>query len=193
MRVIGGELSGRVLLAPRGKGTRPTAGRVREAMFAALEPLAGLVVFDLYAGSGALAIEALSRGAERAVAVENDPSALAMLRRNLRALALEERCVVIPRPIERARARLERHGPADLVLVDPPYRDVASGALVVVLGAILAEALLVREGARLVIEHAARDVAPSLERARLLRTRRYGDTAVSFHAIGRGAPEGAGD
>ena len=98
MRVIAGELGGRRLQTARGDATRPTAERVREALFSMLGELDGAVVLDLFAGSGALGIEALSRGAARATFVERAPRALAALRANIAALALGERA---PRPRRR--------------------------------------------------------------------------------------------
>src|SRR5258708_6956227 len=91
MRVISGEFGGRRLVAPGGSGTRPTSDRVREALFMSLEPLAGLRVVDLYAGSGALAVEALSRGAVFADLVDDDRGARQAIERNLEALALSAR------------------------------------------------------------------------------------------------------
>jgi 16S rRNA (guanine966-N2)-methyltransferase len=180
VRVIGGELGGRRLVAPRGRSTRPTSDRVREAVFSALGDLTGARVIDLYAGSGALAIEALSRGAEVAVAVEHAPAALRALRLNAVALGLEERLPVVAQRVERAAPMVARHAPFDLLLVDPPYADVAS--LADVLPAYLA--LATPEG-RLVLEHASRDEPPALPPFVLERTRRYGDTSVSRYRAGR--------
>src|SRR5262245_37711296 len=97
MRVIAGELGGRRLQAPRGRTTRPTSDRVREALFAMLGELRGARVLDLFAGSGALGIEALSRGAERTVFVERDAAALGALSANLDSLGLGDRCVEVRR------------------------------------------------------------------------------------------------
>jgi 16S rRNA (guanine966-N2)-methyltransferase len=184
MRVIAGSLRGRRLCAPPGARTRPSSDRVREALFSALGPLDGLSVLDLYAGSGALAIEALSRGARAAVAVERGRPALAALRRNLGDLGLSGRCVVLPLPVERAVDALARLGPFDLVLADPPYALMAgdregSRALT----ALMEQAGVVRPGARLVIEHAWRDGSPALSVARCERARRYGETALSFYQL----------
>src|SRR5580692_6775643 len=123
MRVIAGRLGGRRLTAPRGMATRPTSDRVREALFSALGPLGGAAVLDLYAGTGALGIEALSRGAARATFVESARPALAALRDNLAALGLEGAARVLAMPVERAVTRLG--GAFDLVLADPPYAETA--------------------------------------------------------------------
>ena len=117
MRVVAGEFKGRRLQAPRGRRTRPTADRVREALFSMLGDVSGARVLDLYAGSGALGIEALSRGAESAVFVERDQQALAAMRRNLEAVGAE--ADVRRQDVSRFLARTE--GTFDLVFCDPPY------------------------------------------------------------------------
>lgn len=122
MRVVAGSARGRRLGAPPGADTRPTTDRVREAVFNALGSLGiveGATVVDLYAGSGALGIEALSRGAASAHFVESDRRAAAVIEDNLEALALADRAVVVRRPVEAAIADLP--APLDLVLADPPY------------------------------------------------------------------------
>ena len=122
VRVVAGEFKGRRLHARAGRGTRPTADRVREALFSMLGDVGGARVLDLYAGSGALGIEALSRGAASAVFVERDARAVAAIERNLDAVGVEAdgraartSCASSPRP----------EGPFDLVFCDPPY-DSAS-------------------------------------------------------------------
>jgi 16S rRNA (guanine966-N2)-methyltransferase len=191
MRVIAGTHGGRRLVAPRGRGTRPTSDRVREALFMALEPLAGLTVVDLYAGSGALGIEALSRGASQADFVERDRAARSALEGNLAALGLEGRARVwpldLPGGLARIAAELAR---ADLVLADPPYGGETAAAL---LGALGRPGTL-REGARVVIEHHAKDGLPERPGSLVLvRSRRYGETMVTTYRAGeepRPVPEG---
>ena len=147
----------------------------------ALEPLAGLAVVDLYAGSGALGIEALSRGASRADFAESDGRALAALRENLVALGLEDRSriwrVVLPRGLARLEAALAA---ADLVLLDPPYGEDRAARMLEALG----EPGRLRAGARVVAEHSDRDALP--ERAGRLareRERRYGQTRVTTYRV----------
>src|SRR5262249_11647223 len=123
-RVIAGELGGRVLKVPRGMATRPTGAKVREALFNVLADVSGAKVLDLYAGSGALAIEALSRGAELAVLVEHDRAALACIRDNVAALGLAARTEVVPLRLPRGLTRALARGPFDLVLCDPPWADL---------------------------------------------------------------------
>lgn len=174
MRIVAGAWGGRRIAAPAGRDTRPTSDRVREALFSILGPLDGLRVLDLFAGSGALALEALSRGAARAVLVERDPAALRAIRANVEALGA-------PAEIRRrdARAALGQAREAgetyDLVFLDPPYRRAAALAaeLADVLPAVLAP------GARVVCESDRR--AP-LELGLPVRDeRRYGDTLLRIH------------
>jgi len=172
MRVIAGELGGRRLQAPRGLATRPTAERVREALFSMLGPLADALVLDLFAGSGALGIEALSRGAAHATFVERAPGALAALRANLAALELAERSRVISGD---ALAALRGTDKYDLVFLDPPYAfaPALAGALSRELPGVL------RPGARVVSESDRR--APLELGLALQRERRYGDTMIRIH------------
>jgi 16S rRNA (guanine966-N2)-methyltransferase len=178
MRVIAGTYGGRRLRAPRGRATRPTAERVREALFAALGELHGAAVLDLFAGTGALAIEALSRGAARAVLVERDQRALAALRANLADLRLgpavaEVRRGEALRALRTARERAETY---DLLFVDPPYSDAGD------LGRELAVALppLLAPRARVVVESDRRSEPLELGLEVELR-RRYGDTVITIH------------
>src|SRR5947208_10983261 len=150
MRVIAGSRKGHRLSAPRGLDTRPTSDRVRENVFNMLGPLEGARVLDLFAGSGALAIEALSRGAAHAVIVERDGRAVEVIRANLEALGLgEDEARVVHAPARAALRDASARGDAyDLVLLDPPYRDAPA------LGRELSEALpaVLAPAARVVTE-----------------------------------------
>jgi len=173
MRVVAGEFRGRRLRAPRGMRTRPTADRVREALFSMIGDVGGARVLDLYAGSGALGIEALSRGAASAVFVERDPRAAATIAANLRSLGLDE-------PVRRQDAlRFLAHaeGAFDLVFCDPPYDSVprVAGPLAERLPALLAE------GARIVTESDKR--TPLELPFPLLVDRTYGDTRIAIHCF----------
>ncbi|MEY3360755.1 MAG: hypothetical protein RL531_474 [Actinomycetota bacterium] len=176
-RVIGGEIGGLRLTAPRGSRTRPTADRVKESLFAALGGrVDDAVVLDLYAGSGALGIEALSRGADRAVAVDSDASAVAAIRTNLARGHLEGRLRVHARAVAPYLAGAAAEGPFDLVLMDPPYDtpDATIAAHLVALGApgVLAA------GACVVVERAA-DGAPTMPAGWCVTwSRTYGDTLI---------------
>lgn len=126
MRIIAGEWRGRKLTAPKGEGTRPTADRARETLFAMLTSrlgdFAGLQVADLFAGSGALGLEALSRGAEQCLFVEQDRAAVDVIRANIAALGAQARCRVEVASVMQLRAAPR---PLDLILVDPPYQSGA--------------------------------------------------------------------
>jgi 16S rRNA (guanine966-N2)-methyltransferase len=171
VRVVAGEFRGRTLAAPRGGRTRPTADRVREALFSMLGDLSGARVLDLYAGSGALGIEALSRGAESAVFVERDARAAAVIERNLASLGLEQR--VVKQDAMRFLARGE--GMFDLVFCDPPYDSPRR------LAGALAERLpaLTSETARIVTESDKR--MPLELPFPLLKERTYGATRIAIH------------
>ena len=185
MRVVAGRLGGRRLQAPKGRDTRPTSDRVREALFAMLEqptaggaaPLAGARVLDLFAGSGALAIEALSRGAASATLVERDARSIAVIRANLEALELgTDEARVVHAPAHAALRDASARGDAyDLVLLDPPYRDAPA------LGRELSRALptILAPDARVVAESDRR--APLALELPVVRERRYGDTLIRIH------------
>ncbi len=178
MRIVGGTLGGRVLRAPRGAATRPTSEKVREAIFNILGPLEGAHVLDLFAGSGALGLEALSRGAAHVTFVDAGKPALAAIRANLRELGLEDRADVLAIDAV-AAAQRPPAVPWRVVFVDPPYAsDLARRAVGALPPASLAP------GARVVIEHDRRGIPPEALGS-LLRTdqRRYGDTMVSFFEV----------
>ena len=167
MRVVAGRYGGRTLKAPRGRDVRPTADRVREALFSILGPLDGLAVLDLFAGTGALGIEALSRGAASCVFVDIDTRPV---QANLDALEIEAE-------VRRGQAltALKPGDHYDLVLLDPPYRDAAR------LGTELTEALppVLNPSARVVSESDRRH--PLELGLELHDERRYGDTLIRIH------------
>ncbi len=186
MRVIAGELGGRRLHAPRGDRTRPTSDRVREALFMALGPLEGLRVVDLYAGSGALAIEALSRGATRADLVEVDRRAREAIARNVDELGLGERVRVWPVRLPGGFGRLAQVlAEAALVFADPPYGGHEARATLAGLG----RAGVLPPGARVVLETHSKDVVPDTEGVLAReRERRYGETVVHVYRAGGKSP-----
>jgi 16S rRNA (guanine966-N2)-methyltransferase len=169
-------LGGRTLRSPRGRATRPTPERVREALFSILGQIEGQRVLDLFAGSGAMAIEALSRGAGSATLVDSSAAAVAAIRHNLRSLGLdaEVRHQRVLGFLEGARGDARQY---DLVFVDPPYRQ--ADALARELSTALVP--LLADGARVVTESDRR--APlQLVRLQLLDERRYGDTLTRIYA-----------
>jgi 16S rRNA (guanine966-N2)-methyltransferase len=184
MRLTGGLDRGRRLKAPKGLGTRPTAAKVREAIFNILGPPPDGSALDLFAGTGALGLEALSRGATRAIFVERDRTALASLRQNLRELNLTERATVMGTDTTTALRRLaaslgkdERFG---WVFIDPPYALPTDAIL-----AELCDKALLHPWAVIVVEH-DRKHRPPASVGCLFRTdhRTYGDTELSFYRAG---------
>jgi 16S rRNA (guanine(966)-N(2))-methyltransferase RsmD len=187
VRVTGGRLGGRRLAAPA-PGVRPTADRVREALFARLGPLDGARVLDLYAGTGALGIEALSRGAHDTVFVERSSASASVLHRNLETLDLVGCSRIVRSEVRGALRRLAREGQRfDLVLADPPYadRDVAASLALLVAGDLLAP------GATVVVERSRRHPLPIVEGLVSRDTRRYGDTELEWFEAGPAGAAGA--
>ena len=170
MRIVGGSRKGARIFAPKGSDTRPTSDRVREAVFSILGTVDGLAVLDLFAGSGALGLEALSRGAASATFVESDPAALEAIERNLAKLQLEGASVVRGDALKHLARTAERY---DLVFLDPPYEMVES------LRMPLAEHLprVLAEGGVVVFETAA-GVQPELPLP-VHSTRRHGSTQLT--------------
>ncbi|MFM8560692.1 MAG: 16S rRNA (guanine(966)-N(2))-methyltransferase RsmD [Solirubrobacterales bacterium] len=172
MRVIAGQYGGRRLQSPP-SATRPTADRVREALFSTLGPLDGLRVLDLFAGSGALAIESLSRGAAEAVLVDRDRRAARVAQANVDELGAGEAAQVLCAPASAAVARLAAQGRQfDLVFLDPPYAE--AGELLAALEPALEQ--VTAPGGRVVVESDRRDT-PGLDLP-MVHERRYGDTAI---------------
>ena len=172
MRVVAGAFKGRRLHAPKGTRTRPTADRVREAVFSILGDIHGARVLDLFAGSGALGIEALSRGASHAVFVERDRRAVAVIRRNLEGLGVHA-AVVEGDALTFVSQRSK--GAYDLVFADPPYDSAGRVA------GVLSEELpaLLAAGARIVTESDKR--SPLLLDLPLVLERDYGDTRIAIY------------
>lgn len=172
MRIVGGTAGGRRLVTPPGRATRPTPDRVREALFSALGDLAGRRVLDGYAGSGALGLEALSRGAAHALLVERDRAALTALRANAAALDL-------PAHIHAGDVRRLVSGPPeapyDLVFLDPPYAEPVDPVL-----AALAEHGWLAAGADVVVERRTRSADPVWPAGFAVHARTYGDTTLWY-------------
>lgn len=179
MRIIAGSARGRRLKGPRGPGLRPTSDQVREALFNILgKRVCAARVLDLFAGTGALSLEALSRGARRAVLVDRGREALALCRDNGAILGFSEKIELVALTVDaRLSQRLGARGPFDLVFADPPYAAISPEVLL----GWLSPALLAEAGV-LVIEHDRRSAAPlsglGFER---FDARRFGDTALAFY------------
>ena len=180
VRLIGGRWRGRKIHFTDGEGLRPTPSRVRETLFNWLmHEVRDARVLDLYAGSGALAFEALSRGAAGAVLVEHAREAVSAIRQNARSLEAEKLIEVLPMKVDRALAKVGRVGGLfAIVFLDPPYADVAAPAFAQVLSA---AAGLVAPAGALVLEHASSDAAPAAPLLDFDRSRRYGDTTLSLY------------
>jgi 16S rRNA (guanine966-N2)-methyltransferase len=178
MRVISGTAGGLRLSAPRLVAARPTTDRVKESVFGALgRTVTDAAVLDLYAGSGALGIEALSRGADRAVFVERSRRAVPVIRTNLRTTKLQDRARVQESSVHAFLGRLAREAPFDLVFVDPPY-DVPTVEIERVLASLAEPGWLV-PGATVVLERSKTSPPPTLPAGWTVRFERaYGDTLV---------------
>jgi len=186
MRIIAGSAKGRRLVAPRGDRVRPTTDRVKEALFSSLQTrLHTAAVLDLFAGSGALGLEAVSRGATHAVLVERWPKALQAIATNLEATGLHDRVTVVAGEIPRTLTDVS--GPFDIVLADPPY-EMGGDALTSVLAAVVP---LLSDDAVVVVERNRRDgpvtwpdgVVPQ-------RSRQYGDTTLHVATVAPPAVQG---
>ncbi|HEY5467837.1 MAG TPA: 16S rRNA (guanine(966)-N(2))-methyltransferase RsmD [Coriobacteriia bacterium] len=184
MRIVGGKLKGRLLVSPKGEGTRPTSDRVREALMSFLvdrlgSDLGGAVTLDLFAGSGALGCEALSRGASRAVLVEKDRAALQTIASNVATLGVTDRVTVVGSDaLAAGLKRVQTMGPFALLFCDPPYR-IDQGKVARALEA-LGRSGAIADGAALAWEHSAGGAVPEPAGFAQERTYRYGDTAVTL-------------
>ena len=177
MRIIAGTNKGRTLKTPKWTGLRPTSDKLRETLFNILQNrIAGARVLDVFSGTGAIALEALSRGASGATCVESDRRAAGADRRECGALPRTDRCVIIRDAVERALLKPLPGGPFDIVVLDPPYEYAH-------LDAAVADAAAQRAADGMVIlEHASRVIPPQPGGLTLTRTVTSGDSALSFYA-----------
>jgi 16S rRNA (guanine(966)-N(2))-methyltransferase RsmD len=175
MRIIAGELKGRRLKAPTWDGLRPTSDKLRETLFNILAArISGSRVLDVFAGTGAVGLESLSRGAARVVFLEQDRRAAELITENARLCGVTDRCVIIRGRAEQALQHQLDDDPFDVVVLDPPY-DFAP------LGAVLDAALRhVAPGGLLILEHAFRRAVPTPTGSRATRTVRSGDSALTM-------------
>lgn len=184
MRVIAGTLKGRRLDAPTWEGLRPTSAKLRETLFNVLAPrVAGARLVDGFAGSGAIGIEALSRGAAEVAFIARDPRAIRLIEANLARCAVRTGYAIVRAPFERGVRELG--GTFDVVVLDPPYHQGSGEDVAAVLDAATA---VMAPGAVLVLEHAKRRTTPDATTS-LKRTRQIvsGDSALSFYV--RHAPD----
>jgi len=197
VRIVGGRLGGRRFPGPPGDVTRPTAERAREGIASALEArnaISGRRTLDLYAGTGALGFEALSRGARHVVFVERDARVARALQSSADSLGVRHEIEVLRLDLSRERSQAEvlKRGPFGLVLMDPPYADLT--AAVALLGALCRGGLLA-EDAVVLLEHAAKDTPILPVNLVPLSRYRYGDTAVVLleASVAPEVPEAQGD
>jgi 16S rRNA (guanine966-N2)-methyltransferase len=179
MRIISGIAKGRRLAAPKSQAVRPTSDRVKESIFNILGgEVKGKVVLDLFAGTGNLGIEALSRGARRALFVEKGRQALRLIQKNLSQLGMEQRSEILPRDVSRAIGVLKQRGePFDLILMDPPYEK---GLIQKTLLELYSHPIYHKDSI-LVVEHDRREPIPEVvEGWTLFRQRKIGNTLISF-------------
>ena len=182
MRIIAGTVRGRRLIAPKSDAIRPTADRVRETIFNVLgQSLDGQIILDLFAGTGALGLEALSRGADRAVLIDKDRKATELCRANAEMLGFTGRVRILSMPVARALKLLARESAKfDLVFADPPYVAKAAADTVVAVEA----AELLTPGGMLCVERDKRESVPdAVARLSKIDERRFGDTVVSIYRV----------
>lgn len=178
MRVIAGTARGRSILGPKSQEIRPTSDRVRETIFNVLGQWVEGRVLDLFAGTGALAIEALSRGASAAVLVDSGREAKKLIPRNLEALGFSDRAELLAMPFDRAIDALQRRGESfSLVFADPPYALHVGQKLVDA----IAQSSLLAPGGTLLLESDKREVAPSCPELPEIDERAFGDTRVRLY------------
>jgi 16S rRNA (guanine966-N2)-methyltransferase len=177
MRIIAGANKGRTLKAPKWDGLRPTSDKLRETLFNILQSrIQGARLLDVFSGTGAVALEGLSRGAIAATCIESDRRAAALIAENAALCDAADRCVIIRDVVERALLTPVRGGPFDIVVLDPPY-DYAH------LESAVANAATQRAADGIVIlEHAARVTPPAPPGLSLTRTVKSGDSALSFYS-----------
>lgn len=182
MRVIGGTAKGRKLASPKGGNMRPTSDRVKEAIF---NIISGIVqdaeVLDLFAGTGSLGIEALSRGASKAYFVDSRPESIKLIKSNLEITGFQDKASVIKADVNKAVDRFVKSGVKfKLIFLDPPYRISVSFLDAILL--MIASHMLNFNGL-LILEHSAKSEPRSVEGLEVESTRIYGDTAVTFYRM----------
>lgn len=182
MRITGGQFRSRAIVAPKGTRTRPTSDRVREALFSVLSaqnaPIEGANVLDLFAGTGALSFESISRGAASATLVDVSPDALNCIATNAKALGIERNVRVLRGRAEAHIEKLSTQPAFHLIFLDPPYAEVKEASFSSLL---LSVAALLSEDGVLILEHSSADEAPPVSGLSPSPTRIYGDTALTLY------------
>ena len=184
MRIIAGEFRSRKLAFPKTKLTRPMMDRMKESVFSILgETLEGAAVLDLFAGSGSLGLEALSRGAREVVFVENGAWAVETIRDNLKSLALTQKALVINQDVSLALARLQRDGKSfKIIFLDPPYNEGLVKKILIQ----LERSDIVSALTQIILHHSRQEKLPeTLEKLEVLREKRFGQACLSFLSGGK--------
>ncbi|MBA2251678.1 MAG: 16S rRNA (guanine(966)-N(2))-methyltransferase RsmD [Nitrospirales bacterium] len=182
MRIIAGSHKGRRLLSPNTHDIRPTSGRVKEALFSILgDRVIGATVLDLFAGTGAIGIEALSRGAARVIFVESDPTSLRILQANLSQCRFSENTEIYPGETRAFLQHAARHGLAfDVIFADPPYRNDSTNTLLPLLG----QNAMILPHTVVILEHPAKhQIPPQVGPLNRVRQYRYGDSSLSLFQL----------
>lgn len=178
MRVIGGVARGRVLKAFKGLSIRPTPDRVREAIFNILPDPSGKDILDLFAGTGAMGIEALSRGGEQCVFVDKNPVSIRVIKRNLEICGFMNRATILQMDVGKALRSLgKKGGRFNLIFIDPPYQTSLMGETIMAIedaGLIQSDGIVVAESSKRMVWEGG------LKRLKLIDRRVYGDTVVTF-------------
>jgi 16S rRNA (guanine966-N2)-methyltransferase len=176
MRIITGTAKGRLLHAPKGrKITRPALAKVREAIFSSLGDVTGLVVMDVFAGTGSLGLEALSRGAERAYFIDSHPQAIKSLVVNLKALGFSEKARIFDRKLPFGLKRVKIEEPLDVIFCDPPYdKDLLNPTLRQLL-----DQGFVSQHTVIIVEHSGRE-RPQIEGLLAIKEKQYGQTYITY-------------
>ncbi len=177
MRVITGSARGRRLAAPKSKRIRPALDQVKEAVFNILFDVRGLRVLDLFAGTGSMGIEALSRGAVHATFVDDFASAIHLIRKNVELCGFGKRATIIRSSVDAALRKLSRASvPFDIVFVDPPYlKNLVNPSLHA-----LAKSSILAPNCRIIVEHHPKEPIAGIEGLKISDERRYGQTSITF-------------
>jgi 16S rRNA (guanine966-N2)-methyltransferase len=177
MRVITGRAKGRRLLAPKSKRIRPALDQVKEAVFNILFDVRDTSVLDLFAGTGSMGIEALSRGASHATFVDDFISAIVLIKKNLERCGFKDHAAVIKSPVRAAIRRLSKLGKKfDIVFVDPPYlKNLVRPSLEA-----LSQSPIVGPGSIIIVEHHPKEEVGEMEGLEITDSRRYGQTSITF-------------
>jgi 16S rRNA (guanine(966)-N(2))-methyltransferase RsmD len=177
MRVISGSAKGRKLYAPKSHNIRPALDKVKGAIFNILFNVEGLMVLDLFAGTGAVGLEAVSRGAAHATFVDSSHEAITIIKKNIELLGFAERTKIFPHPVSVAVEYFKKHDERfDLIFVDPPYlKDLVNQSL-----GEIANARILADGGRIIVEHSPKEPINDTPGLVLTDTRKYGQTCISF-------------